>query len=144
MPTATFTLTNDFIERGLEVVNLATDAFKLVLSNSVIDASDAVLADITEIANGNGYTTGGLALTVSSSSQTGGTYKWVLDDLTIQASGGSVGPFRYLAIIDDTVATPTKPIVGFMDYGSSVTLTDGQSLLVDFSAANGALQAMAA
>ena len=60
--------------------------------------------------------------------------------MTITASGGSIGPFRYFALVDTTPSTPNKPLVGWWDYGSSITLADGESVTVDFSATNGALQ----
>ena len=96
--------------------------------------------NVVEVANGNGYTTGGIAVTVSSSSQTSGTYKLVLADATLTASGGSIGPFRYLTLVDTTPTSPLKPLIGWWDYGSSITLADGESLTVDFSAADGVLQ----
>jgi hypothetical protein len=121
-------------------IDLEGDDLKLVLSNSAPDAANSLLADITEISAGSGYTAGGIDLTVASSGQTSGTYKLVLDDITLVASGGSIGPFRYFVLVDDTPTVPLKPLIGWWDYGSSVTLVDGQSLPVDFSASNGVLQ----
>ena len=97
-----------------------------------------MVANITEISAGNGYTAGGAAATVSSSGQTSGVYKLVLDDITFTASGGSIGPFRYFVLYDDTATN--KELIGWWDYGSSITLADGESVTVDFSATNGVLQ----
>jgi hypothetical protein len=83
---------------------------------------------------------GGLAVTVASSGQSGGTYKLVLDDVTVTASGGSIGPFRYFVLVDDTPTSPADPLIGWWDYGSSVTLADGESITVDFDAGTGVLQ----
>ena len=132
---------NAFVEHLAEgVMNLQSDALKIVLTDTAPQASDSVLADLTEISAGNGYTAGGVAATVSASSQTGGTYKLVLDDLLITASGGPIGPFRYLVLIDDTPTSPANPLIGWWDYGSSITLADGESITIDFDASNGVLQ----
>ena len=129
---------NSGIEYLNEGVNAGSDVWKLVLSNTAPNTgTHTVLADATEIANGNGYTApGGNTITTTSSAQTSGTQKLVLADLTITASGGSIGPFRYAILTDSTVAG--APLIAYWDYGAGgVTLTDGESILVDFSAANG-------
>jgi hypothetical protein len=132
---------NAFVEHLAEgVMNLQSDTLKIVLTDTAPQASDSVLADLSEISAGNGYTAGGVAATVSASSQTGGTYKLVLDDLLITASGGPIGPFRYLVLIDDTPTSPANPLIGWWDYGSSITLADGESITIDFDASNGVLQ----
>jgi hypothetical protein len=132
---------NAFVEHLAEgVMNLQSDTLKIVLTDTAPQASDSVLADLSEISAGNGYTAGGVAATVSASSQTGGTYKLVLDDLLITASGGPIGPFRYLVLIDDTPTSPADPLIGWWDYGSSITLADGESITIDFDASNGVLQ----
>jgi hypothetical protein len=138
---ASFNKFNAFVEYLAEgKMNLETDALKIVLTNTAPSAANSVFGDLTEISGGSGYTAGGNAVTVVSSGQTSGAYKLVLDDLTITASGGSIGPFRYFVLVDTTPTTPNKPLVGWWDYGSAITLADGESVTVDFSAANGALQ----
>jgi hypothetical protein len=124
----------------LGALNLETDTIKVYLTNTAPDAAaDAVLADLpTEIANGNGYTTGGLTVTVSSAAQTGGVFKWVLADLTMTATGGSIGPFRYACFYSSTAAN--DELIGYLDNGSSVTLTTGQTYTFDFNASNGVYQ----
>jgi hypothetical protein len=138
---ASFNKFNAFVENLAEgVIDLQNDALKIVLTNTAPDAADAVLADLTEIAAGNGYSAGGAAASVASSGQTGGTYKLVLDDVTVTASGGSVGPFRYFVLVDDTPTSPSNPLIGWWDYGSSITLADGESVTVDFDGTGGVLQ----
>lgn len=128
-----------FIERVYEAeINFASHTFKVALTNTAPVATNNNLADITQIANGNGYTTGGTTTTISASSQTSGTYKAVASDVVFTASG-SMGPFRYAVLYDDTHANDA--LVGWWDYGSSVTLASGETFTVDFDATNGVLQA---
>lgn len=137
---AAFNKFNAFVEDLAEGVhNLQSDTLKIMLTNSAPSASNAVLTDITEITAGNGYVAGGATVSVSSSAQTGGTYKLVLDDVTITASGGSIGPFRYAVLYNDTPSSPADPLIGWYDYGSSITLADGEPLTVDYDPSTGAL-----
>jgi hypothetical protein len=92
---------------------------------------NGILGNITEIAYTN---LSSRNITTSSSSQTSGTYSLVLTDLVLTSSGGTTGPFRYVYIYDDTVATPVDPVVCYYDYGSSITLNDTETLTVDFGA----------
>lgn len=108
-----------------------------MLTNTAPSASNAVKTDITEISAGNGYTAGGTAATISSSAQTSGTYKLVLADVTITASGGSIGPFRYVVLYNDTAAN--DELIGYWDYGTSVTLASGDMFTTDFDATTGVL-----
>jgi hypothetical protein len=138
---ASFNKFHAFVEHLAEgKINLQADALKIALTNTAPVATNALFGDLTEISAGNGYTAGGVTVTVSSSSQSSGTYKLVLDDLTITASGGAIGPFRYFVLVDTTPSSPNKPLVGWWDYGAAITLADTESVTVDFSATNGALQ----
>lgn len=131
---------NVYVENISEKVhNLETDTLKVMLSNTAPVATNAIRTDITEITPGNGYTAGGTQATQSSSAQTSGTYKLVLADVTYTAAGGSIGPFRYPVLFNDTPTSPADPLILYWDYGASVTLTDGNSFTVDFSATNGVL-----
>lgn len=132
---ASFVKYNCFVENVAEKVhNLASDTLKIALSNTAPNvATHALLADITEISAGNGYTAGGNQTAQSSSSQTGGTHTLVsADPATWAAAGGSIGPFRYAVIYNATAAG--GPLIGYWDYGSSVTLADGETFKVDLGA----------
>jgi len=136
---ATFNKFNSFVEYLAEkTFNLQTDTLKIMLTNTAPVATNTVKANLTEISAGNGYSAGGATVTVSSSGQTSGTYKLVIDDVTFTASGGSIGPFRYFVLFSDTAAN--DELIGWWDYGSSITLANGESVTADFSATNGAIQ----
>lgn len=142
---AVFQKINDFVENAVENMNLGTDQLTVAFSNTAPSSEgldptadgNGILANVTEI---NYTNLSSRDLTTLASGQTGGTYKLELQDLTVTASGGSVGPFRYIYIYNNTVTTPADPLVGYYDYGSSITLNDGDSFTLDFSAVNGVLQ----
>ncbi len=139
---ASFNKFEQFVEDvAHKVHNLGADTLKIMLTNTAPSASlDAVLADLTEISAGNGYSAGGSAAALSSSGQTSGTYKLVLDDVVFTASGGSIATFRYAVLYNDTPTSPADPLIGWWDYGATVDITVGNSFTVDVSAANGVLQ----
>lgn len=138
---ASFNKFNSFVEYLAEgVMNLGSDTFKVMLTNTAPTASNSVKADLTEISAGNGYTAGGNTAAITSSSQTSGTYKLVLaDPATWTASGGTIGPLRYAVLYDDTPSSPAKPLIGWWDYGSSITLNAGETFTVDFDGSTGVL-----
>jgi hypothetical protein len=134
---ATFNKFNSFVEAISEKVhNLGSDTLKVMLTNSAPTASNSVKADLTEISAGNGYTAGGPQAVQTSSAQSGGTYKLVVNDVTVTATG-AVGPFRYVVLYNDTATN--KELIGFYDYGSSITLNNGETFTVDFDQTNGVL-----
>jgi hypothetical protein len=138
MTTATFTKFNQFTNDLMaKVHNLGSDSLKVALTNTLPVASNAVLGSITQIANGNGYTTGGTATTPTLSTS-GGVSKLVCSDVVFTATG-SVGPFQYAVLYNDTPTSPTDPLIGWYDYGSAVTMSNTQTFTVDFDGTNGVL-----
>jgi hypothetical protein len=136
---ATFNKFNSFVEAVAEKVhNLGADTLKVMLTNSAPVATNTVKADLTDISAGNGYSAGGTAASISSSAQSSGTYKLVLADVVFTASGGSIGPFRYAVLYNDTATN--DELIGWWDYGSSITLATTETLTVDFDPTNGVLQ----
>lgn len=114
--------------------NLDTDVIKVMLSNTAPNvATNQVKADITEIAAGNGYVAGGTD-TQNATSRAGAVTSVTGVDVVFTAAGGSIGPFRYAVIYNDTAGSPVKPLIGYWDYGSSISLNDGESFTVDFGA----------
>jgi hypothetical protein len=136
---ATFNKFFPFVEAVAEKVhNLATDSLKVALSNVAPAQANSVFADITEIAAGHGYTAGGNVAAQTTSSQTAGVYKLVLaDPATWVATSNSFAAFRYAVLYNDTA--PSKNLIGWWDYGSTVTLTNNDSFTVDFDPTTGVL-----
>lgn len=135
---ATFNKFNSFVQAlGTKVHNLGSDTLKAVLTNTAPVATNTVLANLTQIATGGGYTAGaggGLALDSVTFTNTSGTSKLVIADEVFTASG-SVGPFRYVALYNDTATN--DELIGWYDYGSSITLANGESFTIDFDGTNG-------
>lgn len=131
---------NAYAEHVSEKVhNLQSDTLKVMLTNVAPVATNEVRADLTEISAGNGYVSGGGQAVQSASAQTAGVYKLTLADVTFTASGGSIGPFRYAVLFNDTPTSPADPLILFWDYGTSLTLTSGNAFTVDFDAVAGVL-----
>lgn len=133
---ATFTKINSFVEFLAEKrINLGSDTLKIALTNTAHTSTWDELADLTEISYAN---CSARTLTISSSAQTSGTYKLVIADLVLTASGGTVGPFRYIYVYSDTATN--DDLICYFDYGSALTLQDTDTLTLDFDASNGLLQ----
>lgn len=133
---ATYTKFQPFVEKLAEKAhNLGSDTLTVALSNTAPSAANGVLADITQISYTN---LSARALTIASSAQTSGTYKLVINDLTLTASGGAVATFRYVIIYNDTATN--DELIAYYDYGSGVTLADGDSFVLEFDGTNGLLQ----
>lgn len=131
---ATVTKIQDFSEQEARGVhNFGSHTFKLIFSNSAPVATNTVKSDITEISAGNGYTAGGPTVSISLS-EVSGTTTISGAAVTLTAAGGSIGPFRYYALYNDTAAS--KNLVQFWDHGSAVTLADGDSFQVKFNNAD--------
>lgn len=142
---ASFVKINDFVANAVENMDLESDQLVIALSNTAPSSESSnptadgngILGNVTQVSYSN---LSSRNLTTSSSGQSGGVYKLVLADLTLTASGGSVAAFRYVYIYNDTVTSPADPLVGYYDYGSSLTLNDGDTFTIDFSPSNGVLQ----
>ncbi len=132
---ATFNRFEAFSEHLAEKVHdLNADTLKVYLSNTVPDAAaDAVKADLAEISAGNGYAAGGVD-TQNATSRSGTVTSVTGVDAVVTAAGGTVGPFRYAVLYNDTPTSPADPLIGWWDYGSAITLNDGESFTVDFGA----------
>jgi hypothetical protein len=125
--------TKDLIE-GVHV--FGSNTFKTMLCNTAPTSSNAILSDLTEIGTGNGYSAGGTTSTMTTSTSSG-TAKATLGQVVFTASGGTIGPLRYTVAYNTTPTSPLKPLVGYYDYGSSITLNDGETFTVTYDATNG-------
>lgn len=125
---------NFYPDLGAEYHDFANDTIKVLLSNSApAPSTDDTSADISEITAGNGYTAGGETLTVTAWQGDGsGGVELVISDKTVTASGGSIGPFRYAIIYNAT----SDRLMWYYDRGSELTLSDGDSVDVDFTDAS--------
>lgn len=121
------------IENLFENINAGSDSWVVKLATAV----DQTAGTITEVANGNGYTTGGNACTTTSSTQSGGTFKLVLASPATWTASGAGFSFRYAVLVDSTTSTN----VGYWDYGSSQTVAAGETVTVTLDATNGVFQA---
>ena len=128
---ATWNKFNAWAENMVEVASLGTDQFVIALTNTAPVATNSVLADLTQISYTN---LSSRNLATASSSQTGGAYSLTLNDLVLSATG-AVGPFRYVVVYDDTPTSPADPLVGWWDYGSSITMANGETFTIDFTGA---------
>ena len=141
---ASYNKFQDYAEQLNKAVhNWSTATFKAALSNTAPVATNTVLADITQISTGGGYTAGaggGLTLDSVTLTETSGTAKLVIADEVFTATGASVGPFRYVIIYNDTASSPADALVCWFDYGASITLLDTESFTIDFDATNGLWQ----
>lgn len=143
---ATFNKFNQFVgDLANGKINLASDALKVMLTNTAPVATNSYYSDVsgTELANGNGYTTGGAAVTTTSDTDASGTVKVILQPVTFTSATGTMGPFRYAVLYDSTPALASaKTLIAYFDYGSSISLNgaSGESFQVAFDVVNGAFQ----
>ncbi len=115
--------------------NLNSDTLKIMLTNTAPLVTNTVKANITEIAAGNGYTAGGTQAIFVSGTDTSGTYKLILSPVVFTAAGGSIGPFEYAVLYNATAANGN--LIAWWDYGTAITLTNGNSFTVSLDQTNG-------
>jgi len=112
--------------------NLHTDTIMVMLTNSTPNvATHTVKADLTDLSTANGYTAGGSDST-NAVSRSGGTVSVTGADITWTSSGAGFGPFRYAVLYNDTHASDA--LIGYYDYGSSITPANGETFTVDMTA----------
>jgi hypothetical protein len=136
---ATYNKFNNFTDylvgnRSGQSIKVITDTFKVMLSNTSPVATNSKYSDVsgTELGSGNGYSTGGSASTVTANNTTG-TETVTAADVTFTASG-SMGPFRYAIFYDTTPGD--QPLICWFDYGSSITLSSGETFTVEPNSAS--------
>ncbi len=129
MPTATYNKFHSFVEALAEKKhNLGSDTLTLFLTDTAPVATNTVLANITQISYTN---LSPRVVSVATSAQTNGTYQLRVSPLTLTATGGTVQPFRYVGLYNDTATN--DELIGWYDHGELVSMVDGDVFLVDFS-----------
>lgn len=117
-------------EQMNEGMDAGSDTWKIVLATALVNTDTTITA---EVANGNGYTTGGNTAATTSSTTTAGVYKLTLADPAVWTATGAGFAFRYAILYNSTTATP----VGYWDYGSSQSVAAGETVTVDLDASSG-------
>lgn len=144
---------NQFVQdvcQGLHVIKTAAgNTYKVALTNTSPNAGDTVVdnsvppavckstSNATELATGSGYTAGGTSIGApTTASQSAGTFTMAAGQVVITSSG-TIGPFRYVFLWNDSTATSaTRPPVAWWDYGSSISLNSGETFTIQFNSAN--------
>ena len=129
MPAVAYNKFTPAIESMQEAGNAGSDSYAIKLGTAV----DQAAGTFTEVANGNGYTTGGNSVTVSSSTQSGGVFKLVLIDPAVWTASGAGFSFRYAILTNTTTGTN----IAYWDYGSSQAVAAAETVTVDLDQSNG-------
>lgn len=117
-----FSKFNSFVDKlGKGVYNLNADTLKVALTDSAPSSANTVLADITQIAAANGYSSGGATVPSSAYSSSAGTGTLSGNAVVFTASGSAIAQFRYAVLYDSTVSG--GPLIGWWDYGAEVNIT---------------------
>lgn len=138
MATSAWNKFNDFSEQLVRGVHdFDANTFKVVLTNSAPTAANTILSDITQIANGGGYTTGGETTTITIS-ETSGTTTVSGTEIVWTGSGAGFGPFRYAVLYNDSSTSPLDALIAWFDYGSpGITLVGaGETFTLKFNNAS--------
>lgn len=134
---AAFNKFNSFVAAlANKVHNFATDTLTIALcaTASAPVATNTQLSNLTQISYTN---LSARAVTTTSSTQAAGLYKYIAADLVLTASG-AVAAFQYVVLYNATATN--AELVGWWDYGSSVTLANTDTFTIDFDNTNGVFQ----
>jgi hypothetical protein len=136
MATSAWNKFNDFSEQLVRGVHdFDANTFKVVLTNSAPTAANTILTDITQIANGGGYTTGGETTTITIA-EVSGTTTVSGTEIVWTGSGAGFGPFRYAALYNDSSTSPADALIAWFDYGSAISVGAGETFTLKFNNAN--------
>ena len=135
---AAFNKFNSFVsDLAQKVHNLNSDTLKILLTNTAPVATNTIKSNLAEITASNGYTSGGVAASFVSGNDTSGTYRLILSPVSWTASGGSIGPFEFAVLYNSSAANGN--LIGWWDYGTTITLTNGNTFTVALDQTNGVL-----
>lgn len=136
------TFTKDLANGVHQMCTNSGHVYKIALTNQAPSAAaNTILSDVPQISATNGYTANGTTAGAVTHQNNTGTFKFILGtDPVFTASGGSMGPFQYAVLFNDSATTPNvRPLIGWWDYGSPVTLANGETFTVDLDQTNGIL-----
>lgn len=138
---ATFNKFNVFVEHLAEGVhNLETGAITVALTAVSPSPASSTILDINQISYTNLTSSpNNRVVSPKTSAQTAGTYRLTATGDLVLTSTGSVSPFRYVVLYNDSTTAPADALIGFYDYGSDLTLASGETLTIDFDQVNGIL-----
>lgn len=126
----------DFAEQICKAVhNVGSDTWKVALTNSAPVSTNTILANITQIAGNNGYTTGGTATTLSNS-ESGGTMTVSGTQVVFTGGTATMADFRYAVLYNDTASSPADALVAWWDYAATVTLAPSETFTIKFNNAS--------
>jgi hypothetical protein len=133
---ASFNKFNQFVEDLAKGVHNFTSDSTCTVTVALCAAANApvstnsVLADLTQISYTN---LSSRVVTGITAEHTSGTVHFTATDLVLTASGGSVAAFQYIVLYNDDPTSPADPLIGWYNYGSALTLADGDTLTIDFA-----------
>jgi hypothetical protein len=117
-----------------------TSFYMALVTGAVVPTADTdTLGTLTEIAAGNGYTAGGIAVARNSTDFDVYTEDDTNDRALVQIKDlvwtATVGPIpasgsgaRYAALTDDNVTVTSRQVIAYFDLNSSRMISDGQTL----------------
>lgn len=134
---AAYNKIQDFVEQlctGKHNFTGAGDVMKAVLlrSTDAPVATDTVLADWTAQPTGTGYTAGGQDST-NTLAEASGTATVSGTKVVWTATAADWISFRYVGLYNDTQTSPADPLVAWWDYGSDLTLGNGETFTVKWN-----------
>lgn len=130
---ATYNKHNQFVEDlAKKVHNLGSDAltYALTTNANAPTAGNSILGNLTQISYTNLSTR--VAGSPTTAAQSSGTFTLLLPDLVLTASG-AVATFRWVDLYNDTPTSPADPLIAYWDYGSDVTLANGETFTIDYT-----------
>lgn len=117
-----------------------TNFYVALVTSAVAPTVDTnTLSELTEIAAGNGYTSGGISLTPNSTDfdfiEEDDTNNWArvqIKDLVWTAASGPIpasgNGARYAVLLDDNATVGSREVYAWWDLSSDRTVSDGQTL----------------
>jgi hypothetical protein len=124
---------------------LPTNFYAALVTSAVAPTADTnLMSDLTQVAAGNGYTSGGISLTKNTTDfptltedDTNDRGSILIKNLVWTASGGplpaSGSGARYLVLTDDNATVANREVWAFFDLVSDRSVSDTQTLTIQSS-----------